>query len=250
MASLKKMIVTALGLHRALTVESIADIAPSFRLCVLTGEALRSAAFAPGDKLQVMLDAGARTYTPFAFDATLGRLSLLVHLHDSNAPGATWGRRLAKGAQVPVFGPRSSLPLASLSGHVVLFGDETSFGVARALRDHLGDPSISLDDTARSPSDRCDFVFEVSSADESSRALRELGLSNDALVQRAAGDAHLTEVDQRVREALLRHPGSHLVLTGKAQSIQHIRAQLKASSVALAGQRVKAYWAPGKRGLD
>src|SRR5690349_21072029 len=109
MASLKKMIVTTLGLHRTLAVEDVAEISPSFRRVVLTGEALRSAAFAPGDKVQVMLDAGARTYSPFSFDAQRGSLSLLVYLHAQAAdaaPGTAWGTRVKAGDAVQLFGPR------------------------------------------------------------------------------------------------------------------------------------------------
>jgi hypothetical protein len=53
-----------------------------------------------------------------------------------------------------------------------------------------------------------------------------------------------------VRAALGRQPGSHLVLTGHAQMIQSLRASIKASPAPHAGQKVKAYWADGKRGLD
>jgi hypothetical protein len=49
---------------------------------------------------------------------------------------------------------------------------------------------------------------------------------------------------------LARFPASTLVLTGSAQSIQHLRAAMKARPISNVVQKVKAYWSAGKRGLD
>lgn len=65
------------------------------------------------------------------------------------------------------------------------------------------------------------------------------------LVARAPGNAHLDELDAQLRA----RTGSTLDLTGKAQSIQGLRARLEAKP-AFSAQKVKAYWALGKRGLD
>jgi hypothetical protein len=53
-----------------------------------------------------------------------------------------------------------------------------------------------------------------------------------------------------IRGALGEHEQPQLVLTGHAQTIQAVRARLKQERVAYAGQKVKAYWADGKKGLD
>jgi hypothetical protein len=45
------------------------------------------------------------------------------------------------------------------------------------------------------------------------------------------------------------HQGA-LVLTGKAQTIQAIRRLAQRDRIAFAAQKNKAYWAPGRRGLD
>ena len=90
-------------------------------------------------------------------------------------------------------------------------------------------------------------MFEVSNVAEATDALAALGLKGD-LVERTANDAHLDEVDALLR-ARDGAEGGTLVLTGKAQSIQGIRTRLRARP-AFARQRSKAYWAPGKRGLD
>lgn len=203
-------------------------ITPSFRRLTLAGESLKKVSFTPGDKVQVSLDEGARTYTPFAFDAARGSLDLLVYAH-GDTPGARWGRTVAEGDLVRVFGPRGSIALAALAGPVVVFGDETSFALARALLDRHASPRP---------------LFEVTNVAESNAVLAALGVTAD-LVERRDGDAHLAEVDAQLRS----RSGATLVLTGKAQSIQSLRARLKARP-AFSAQKVKAYWAPGKRGLD
>jgi ferric-chelate reductase (NADPH) len=239
MASVKKIFGDVVGkwLFRELSIEAIDDVAPRFRRLSLIGEGLKGASFSAGDKVQVVLDAGFRTYTPFAFDGQKGAMSFLVYSH-GDTPGATWGREAKVGDSLRVFGPRGSLPLASWDTPAVIFGDETSFAVARSLREHRGGASTI----------RC--VFEVSDVKAAAMALASLELPNVDLVEREPSDGHLAEVAARVRSALERTAGGKLALTGKAQSIQSLQRELKAHPVAHAGQKSKAYWAPGKRGLD
>jgi ferric-chelate reductase (NADPH) len=239
MASVKKIFGDVVGkwLFRELTIAAIDEVAPRFRRFALVGEQLRGASFSAGDKVQVLLDAGFRTYTPFAFDAEKGAMSFLVYSH-GDTPGSTWGREAKVGDRFRVFGPRGSLPLASWDTPAVIFGDETSFAVARALREHRGGPS----------SIRC--VFEVSDTAAAAAALASLELRNVDVVERRPDDAHLGEAVARVRAALESSSGSKLAITGKAQSIQRLQRDLRANPVNHSGQKAKAYWAPGKRGLD
>jgi ferric-chelate reductase (NADPH) len=238
MASIKKIVGDAVGkwLFRTLTIDSIDEIAPRFRRLSVVGGELVGARFSAGDKVQVVLDAGFRTYTPFAFDAQKGSMAFLVYSH-GDTPGSTWAREANVGDSVRVFGPRGSLPLASWDTPAVIFGDETSFAVARSLREHRGGSS----------SIRC--VFEVSDMSAAAAALAFLELPNADVVERREGDAHLAEIAARVRTALESN-GGRLALTGKAQSIQRLRRELSALPIDYAGQKAKAYWAPGKRGLD
>ena len=116
------------------TVTELRDIAPGFRLLTLEGQALRKAAWTPGQKVQLMLGGWVqRTYTPLSWDAATGRTQLLAYAH-GDGPGAEWTRTLAQGDTCAIFGPRGSLDLTSLERPALLFGDETSFGLAHALR--------------------------------------------------------------------------------------------------------------------
>jgi len=216
------------------TVSAIQDLSEHFRLIELEGQALRRARFRPGDKLQIKVAPWKlRTYTPLHWNVALGRTQILAFVHASG-PGTTWANSLAAGARVEMFGPRASIPLSDLGDRAVLFGDETSIGVAAVLQ-------------AARPHARA--VLESSFAGETEEVLARVGLADAVVIARAAGDAHLAEVRDRLRSAA-REPGpAALVLTGKAQSIQAVRALLDPPSRRSVA-RSKAYWAVGKAGLD
>lgn len=237
MTRVRQVASEVLGLLRvhSLRVESATEFAERFRRITLTSPTLRGCA--PGDKVQLMLPAGARTYSPFAFDPARGAMSLVLYVHGPT-PGAAWGRDAKPGDIVRCFGPRGSVALTSLQGPIVLVGDETTFGVARALFDHRGGDA------------RTSLVFEVTDRVASSVALSALELPSDGVVQRREGHSHTNEVEAHVRAALQAHADAHLVLTGRAGAIQSLRAALKARPALHASQTTKAYWAPGKRGLD
>ncbi|MBX3223057.1 MAG: siderophore-interacting protein [Labilithrix sp.] len=222
-------------LFREVTTLEIRDLGRSFRLVRFGGDALRSATWEPGDKMQIYLPGqGMRTYTPMTWDVDGGVAELLVFVHGTS-PGAEWGRRLRVGDRWQLFGPRRSIRGAGPADPFVLFGDETSFGVARALTDAKGASRV-----------RC--VFEVNDVAESEAALAAVGVSGTTL-ERQPADAHLAATSERLIDELAAHPSAALVMTGRAQSIQLVRAHLKAKRALRAGT-VKAYWSVGKTGLD
>ena len=236
MASAKAFIGSVLGqflFHRA-TVTRVREPAPRFRWLELEGSSLREDPCEPGDKVQIFLPAaGMRTYTPLSWDAKKGTVAFLVYVHGSG-PGAEWGRRAAVGDAVQFLGPRHSLKMGERPGPVVLFGDETSLGVAWSLRTE-GRRDVTP-------------VFEVSQRADVAPLLRELGLEGTD-VERRPGDAHLSEVHERLRAALQKTPGAQLVMTGRAQSIQTLKARFKSGGDSPPGKN-KAYWSVGKTGLD
>lgn len=118
---------------------------------------------------------------------------------------------------------------------MVLFGGETSFGLAAALRDY---PQAN----------GAIHVFEASDVAESRPVLEAIGLDAPALIERTDEDVHLAAAEAEVLR--LAATGAHFVLTGKASSIQRISLALKAVGVVSARVKTKAYWAQGKVGLD
>ncbi len=218
---------------RELTVESALDVGPSFRHIVLRGEALQERSCKPGDKVQVFIDGEFRTYSPFDFDARTGRMSLLTYLH-GGGPGDRWARAVRSGNAVHVFGPRGSIDFAAQAGPLLIVGDETSMAAARSAQRDAGRA--------------VEAVFEVGSEEEARRAADAIGLRDYTLVAREPGAQHRAAIEERVRSVL--QPSTTLVLTGCATSIQALRGVLRERPTPHASQKNKAYWAPGKRGLD
>jgi NADPH-dependent ferric siderophore reductase len=223
-------------LMRPARVAAVETLSPHFRLVHLEGEALRNVAWTAGQKVQVSMGSGltARTYTPLSWDIGSGRTRMLTFAH-GDGPGSRWADGLREGDTCQFFGPRRSLDLSGLEPPVVVFGDETSFGLAAALRDS---PQI----------DGAIHVFEVSDVAESRPVLEAIGLGEANLIERTAGDAHLAAAEAEVLR--LAASGAHFVLTGKAASIQRLSRALKAVGVESQRLKTKAYWAEGKVGLD
>lgn len=225
---------------RPARVAAVERLSPRFRRVRLEGEALRDVLWAPGQKIQVAMGMGlaARTYTPVSWDVTGGATQLLAFSHGEGShgggPGSRWTAGLKAGDGCQFFGPRRSLDFTDHAGPWVLFGDETSFAVALACRMALGSGF------------RC--VFEVSDLAEARSVLDAVGLSDAMLIGRLAGEGHLAAVVDA-----LSHTGgdaAHFALTGRAPAIQQITRALKERGVAASRRKAKAYWAPGKSGLD
>lgn len=223
-------------LMRPARVAAVETLSPRFRLIELEGGALKDVAWTAGQKIQVAMGAGlsARTYTPMSWDASRGRTRLLAFAH-GEGPGSRWASGLRQGDICQFFGPRRSLDLAGLEAPVILFGDETSFGLAAALRDTLQAGGAL-------------HMFEANDAAEPQQALDAISLGQARLIARSADDAHLAAIEAEMLR--LAANGAQFVLTGKASSIQRISRALKAGSVASSRIKAKAYWAPGKTGLD
>lgn len=220
---------------RPARVAAVRTLSPHFRLAELEGDALRNVAWTAGQKVQVSMNSGlsARTYTPMSWDAD-GRTRILTFAH-GDGPGSRWAIGLREGDTCQFFGPRRSLDLSGLAAPVVLFGDETSFGLAAALRDApQGADAI--------------HVFEGSDVAELRPVLEAIGLGQANLIERTSGETHLAAVEA---EALrLAASGAHFILTGKASSIQRVGRALKAAGVVSSRIKARAYWAQGRTGLD
>jgi ferric-chelate reductase (NADPH) len=217
-------------------VAAVETLSPRFRLVDLEGTALQNIDWTAGQKVQVAMGSAltARTYTPMTWDAANGRTRILTYSH-GEGPGSHWANGLRQGDACQFFGPRRSLDLPDVAAPVVLFGDETSFGLAAALRQCPNANGAT-------------YVFEASDADEARLVLEAIGLGQATLFERAADDAHLAAAEAEVLR--LAASGAHFVLTGKAASIQRLSRALKAAGVGSSRLKSKAYWAPGKTGLD
>lgn len=217
------------------TVVAAEALAGNFRLITLQGPGLKDVDWKPGQKVQIAMGSAfaTRTYTPLEWDARAGRTRLLCHVH-GNGPGSAWVRGVETGNECELLGPRSSLDVSGRTGPLAICGDETSFGLAHA---------IASQDRTRVLS----CCFEVGDVRAGNTIVSFLGFDAVALVHRQADDRHVQEMEQWL--------GAHVaeatfVLTGKAATIQRLRQALKQRGVPSARVFTKAYWAPGKKGLD
>lgn len=232
-------------LMKRATVVATEPLADRFRLITLDGPALQGVAWTPGQKIQIAMGSAfvARTYTPIDWDAAAGRTSILGYAHGNegrNGPGSRWVCGIRPGDTCDLFGPRQSVdvpharvPLARAP--LALFGDETSIGLACALMRREPPRSIACH-------------FEVDDAASISRLAATLGIGAAALYPRREDDAHVAEMEAALSAPI--EAGATFVLTGKAGTLQRLRHSLKRLAVPTARIVSKAYWAPGKSGLD
>jgi ferric-chelate reductase (NADPH) len=223
---------------RSARVVAIEDLNAMFRIVTLGGDALREVQWTPGDKIQIQLGGWVqRTYTPLDWDPAKGLTRILAYLH-SDGPGTRWAREAHVGDDCVFFGPRRSIDLTQLQAPAILFGDETSFGLAAALKN------------TGAANRRVDLLFEVSTPVESESVIERLGLGDVHMRACAQNDVHLTDIEERMRAVLEARQPLQFVLTGKSTSIQRIRRWLRQHGGSSAKFQNKAYWAPGKKGLD
>jgi NADPH-dependent ferric siderophore reductase len=223
---------------RSATVQEARTVADGFRLLALSGEALRNVSWTPGQKVQLMLGGWIqRTYTPLSWDAATGVTELLTYAHGAY-PGSDWARSIEVGEPCAIFGPRGSLDLNAVERPAVLFGDETSFGLAHALR------------YTPTGADGVHLLLEVTAPDQARAALASIGVSGAQLVTRQPADAHLADVELAATQLFQTLRPRSWVLSGKAPSIARVSKRLRQLDIPRSQIRTKAYWAPGKVGLD
>jgi NADPH-dependent ferric siderophore reductase len=223
-------------LMKPATVVAIERLADRFRLITLEGSALEGVAWTPGQKIQISMGSAfvARTYTPIDWDPVSGRTRILGYAH-GDGPGSAWVRRVEAGDECHMFGPRTSLDARHLSGPLAVFGDETSIGLARALLHQ---------DLAREVV--CHFELDDLAAGR--QVTTQLRLDLAILHARRDGEAHLAEMEAALHALIA--AGASFILTGKSGTIQRLRQSLNRQAVNAGRILSKAYWAPGKTGLD
>lgn len=223
-------------LMRRAVISACEDIAGSFRLLTFEGAALRNVTWIPGQKVQLAMAAPfvTRTYTPIEWDAAAGRTRILCYMH-GDGPGSDWALNAMPGDMCDIFGPRTSLDARSMTGSVAIFGDETSIGLTRALL---------RENSTRS----CHAYLEVSDTKDCGHVIGKLAIENVSLFQRQGQDVHLERIEAIIPDIAAETSG--FILSGRASFIQRLQRSLKLLDIPSGRIASKAYWAPGKRGLD
>jgi len=218
------------------TIVANEQLADRFHLITMEGPALAEVAWLAGQKVQIAMGSAfvTRTYTPIEWNPSAGRMCILGFAH-GDGPGSAWVSSVVPGDRCDVFGPRASLDLSRLPGSLVIAGDETSIGLAYAA-------------THQDPTRHVSACLEVADVETAGCVVRHLGLHDVAMFARRSSDAHIAAMQATLVDAAA--TGASFVLSGKAGTIQRLRQDLRLQSTPAAHLLTKAYWAPGKTGLD
>ncbi|WLW50330.1 siderophore-interacting protein [Streptomyces sp. YU58] len=180
-----------------------------------------------------------RRYTPDAFDAEVGRMSVLFYRHDAGtagapAPGEAWLSGLAVGDPVSVMGLETTRSFRACAdpGTVFVCGDGTTVGLWNSMIRWLGDRA------------RVRGVVEVPP--------RDVPLARDLLPgveivpqTEQPGEAVLSWLDGAPPEEI-----THAYLSGHGQTIQLARGLVRDRyGLQRFDISTQPYWATGKVGL-
>jgi len=224
--------IAAKRLFRSAVLEEVDELAEHVRLLRLAGSDLRDVAWVPGQKLQLRIEGfTTRTFTPVRWDAQAGSTSIVAAMHGSG-PGADYVRDMRTGQACQFFGPRASIDLSSISGPVLMAGDDTSVGLAVAAK------SV--------PGLVAQHVLETARPDQTRQLLDALDVTGAILCTQGPEDA----LAGQVMEVIGRQPEITVVLTGRAQSIRKVRSAMKESKAHQGRTIVRSYWDENRAGLD
>ncbi len=237
MSALKRTLMSVIGdriLERALVAE-VNEVSENFRFIDLESESFKSIDLKLGDKIQINTgDWNFRTYTPVVVQHELGRVGILVYLH-GNGPGSKWAKQARSGDALHVFGPRRSIQLSGSNAPLVIFGDETGIAVSASIQRRRERPITKM-------------VFEATVPSEVESIVQDMRLEKVDVFKKSP-DGNVTEASiQSVLECA--RNGSHLLLTGRAESIRQMRDRLRSEGIPMSRVTTKAYWATSKQGLD
>ena len=240
-------------LFHPVTITHAETIGRSFRRVRLQGEIFKGVKWVPGQAVQFYLgNLTKRAYTPMEMEADAGSAEFLFYIH-GGGPGSAWAESLKKGDACKVMRPKDSLDFTNFAGRAIFFGDETSMAAAYALQ------------SCRRAEVRPRFVLEVTSASEAKSVADRLRLADVTLCQRTGEAEHLEDVVRKLAQSAggdAEEAGdsdqteqfgervSQWIFTGQAQSIQRVQKGLKGLGVELRKSKVRAYWSPGKTGMD
>jgi ferric-chelate reductase (NADPH) len=224
------------ALLRTTRVTEVNHLTSEFVQVELQADAFRGATWAPGAKLQMRPRRGTllfRTYTPTRWDPDRGVTELIAFTH-GEGPAADWFRHVAVDDVCEVFGPRKSIELNRVSERVVFVGDESSVGLACALR---------------TVTSRVSYVFEASDPAALRKALSDLQFAEECqVVARTPERSELLGHARQSADATA--DVFDLVVTGDAGTVHSVRRDSRHWPQAPRRVVGKAYWAPGRTGLD
>ena len=199
-------------------------LSPHFQFLTIKGNALKNSDWVPGHKIKVALSGDEkRSYTPSSWDRENGVMQTLVYMH-GKGPGALWARDVKPKSKVKISSPGSPLPIEPHIKSVLFFGDETTFGLAHALKKYS--------------QTHYQFFFESTDTQESLGVLQKMDLTQSRLVELNKLDLLAQEINGLFKDPQF----TKIILSGKQQSIALLREKLYALGLPKESIGIKVYW--------
>ncbi|NNM43339.1 MAG: hypothetical protein HKM07_03255 [Chlamydiae bacterium] len=228
----KKMIMALLGrgFFYPVSVSAVENIGEDFCVVEMHGEALKKVSWNPGEKMKIRIGKRReRSYTPLLVDRDEGKAKFVIYLHHKG-PGSNWASNLKIGDACYLSESRKSLSFTPSEEGCIFFGDETTIGVAYALK------------SAQKNTGSFTFVFEVSSLSSAQQVLERLNMKNSKLVLKNKENSHLVDVQKILSQEISKGINPQLVLMGNSQSMIKIRNGLISLGFPTSQCKMKSYW--------
>lgn len=181
-------------------------------------------------------DNNYRNYTPSTWNAGLGIVEIIFHLH-GNGPGSRFIDQLQLDDEIRISMPRGFNVYRKEMKYHFLFGDESCIGVFRSLKDE-----INLNDQ--------NYLGILELDNSSSHVPESNGLQVDVVAKSANKAAfaidNLNNLDSKIWRLW---QSGFFYLMGNAASIQNFRKALKDKGVSSKQIYTQPFWADGKIGL-
>lgn len=178
-------------------------------------------------------DTDVRRYSPCNVDTENGYFELIAYLH-GNGPGCKFMDALKIGEQVTITQPRGHKYYDASVDSYVIFGDETSLGLACSFMRVLKQNGHG-------------FQFYLELDEENKEVPRLLNLENYSVFPKNGLFKKEGQISSLPFFKTSRPDAATFVLTGNAKSAQTFRKALKGTT----GRKVfvQGYWLEGKKGL-
>ncbi len=195
-----------------------------------------SVVFTPGQVVEFRVtDRDYRHYTPSVFDKDRGVCEVIFYLHGQGV-GSAWAAELAEGQQFKLIGPGGRLAYRNEFATHLVFGDETSIGLANCIADEC-------------KRQHHHFVGLLEFAPE--HIPWQIDQNHDMTIVRSSMETPGKRALEILEswERIYSNDNVCVYLTGRAKSIQGLRNYLLKKGVPRKHIQVEPYWAEGKKGL-
>lgn len=216
-----------------LTILETIYMTPNIKKICFQGNISKMAFILGGASVIRVSDTDYRNYTISHYDIGKGILEIIVHIH-GNGVGSRYIDALKIGDELYVSNPRGHKAYDSKVQRHVLFGDETSLGLASSFLSVL-----------KANDHQFQFYFELDQGNENAPQL--IGLENYTVFPKNGAFWNAEWLNNLPVFQTADWQDTGFVLTGNVKSVQTFRKVLRGRS---AGKIfAQGYWLEGKKGL-